>query len=124
MQIHFSYQNVPRTPQIDKIIESHLAKLDRLLSHFSPDLVHLHGTLESNGTRKNVACSLNLSLPTGQIHARQEGGKLLADLQACFAHLIEQLKKHKQALRREASWHEPLKPAASKKISNKTKRRS
>ena len=123
MQVHFSYQNVIRTPQIDKIIGSHLRKLDRLLAHFSPDLVHLHGTLETNGTRKSACCSLNLSLPTGQLHARQEGGNSITDLQTCFDHLIAQLKKHMQALRREDSWHEPLPPAASKKDSKNKKKR-
>ena len=90
---------------MDKVIQSHLKKLEKLLAHFSPDLVHLHGTLESNGTRKNCSCSINLALPTGQLHARQEGGNTITDLQACFNHLIDQLKKHMQALRREEAWH-------------------
>jgi ribosomal subunit interface protein len=104
MQVHFSYQNVPRTPQMDKVIETHLKKVEKLLAHFSPDLVHLHGTLESNGTHKNTVCSLNLALPTGQLHARQEGSNLMTDLQLCFAHLLEQLKKHKRSLRNEEAW--------------------
>jgi ribosomal subunit interface protein len=109
MQVHFSYQNVPRTPQMDKVIQTQIQKLDKLLERFQPDLVHLHGMLESNGAHKNRVCSLNLALPTGQIHARQEGGDLLTDLQACFDHLVDQLKKHKQVLRREAEWRKPRK---------------
>ena len=104
MQIHFSYHNVPRTPQTDRVIQKNLQKLDKLLSHFAPDLVHLHGTLESNGTHKNTTCSLNLALPTGQLHARQEAGNLLKDLQTCFNQLVAQLKKHKDGLRREDDW--------------------
>jgi ribosome-associated translation inhibitor RaiA len=111
MQVHFSYQNVIRTPQIDKVIQTHIKKMDKLLAHFSPDLVHLHGVMESNGAHKNRACSLNLALPTGQIHARRESGELLTDLQACFDHVIDQIKKHKQVLRREAEWHKPRKRA-------------
>ena len=105
MQVHFSYNNVPRTAQLDKAIQMHLAKLEKLLTKFSPDLVHLHGVLEANSKRQNTLCSLNLSLPTGQLHARQEGGNLLTDLQNCFDHLVEQVKKHKQGLRREGDWH-------------------
>ena len=105
MQVHFSYHNVPRTPQMDKVIQTQIQKLEKLLVRFAPDLVHLHGTLESNGAHQNLVCSLNLSLPTGQLHARQEGSNLLTDLQTCFNHLVEQLKKHKQALRREEAWH-------------------
>ena len=63
------------------------------------------GTKPSAGAHQNRVCSLNLSLPTGQLHARQEGGNSMTDLQACFTHLIDQLKKHKQALRREEAWH-------------------
>ena len=113
MQVHFSYHNVPRTAQMDKVIQSHIQKLDKLLTHFAPDLVHLHGTLESNGAHQNTTCSLNLSLPTGQLHARQNDGNLLKDLQACFSNLTDQIKKHKDGLRREESWRrERIKRAA------------
>ena len=104
MQVHFSYQNVPSTPQMEQVIQAHILKLEKLLARFSPNLVHLHGTLESNANHKNTLCSLNLALPTGQLHARQEGSNLMTDLQSCFNHLTEQLKKHKQALRREEAW--------------------
>lgn len=104
MHVHFTYQNVPRTPQLEKVIQRHVRKLEKLLVRFAPDLVRLHGSLESNAAHQNTVCSLHLSLPTAQLHARQEGGNLLADLQACFNHLDEQVKKHKRALRREEEW--------------------
>ena len=114
MQIHFSYHNVPRTSPMDKVIQTHIQKLEKLLSRFTPDLVHLHGTLESNGVHQNTVCSLNLALPTGQLHASQQGSNLMTDLQTCFDHLEEQVKKHKQALRREESWRrDRIKPAKS-----------
>jgi ribosome-associated translation inhibitor RaiA len=89
---------------MEKLIERHVQKLGKLLVRFAPDLVHLHGGLESNGAHHNTVCSLNLSLPTVQLHAREEGGNLLTDLQACFNHIAEQVKKHKRALRREEAW--------------------
>jgi len=104
MHIHFTYQHVPRTPQLEKVIERHVQKLGKLLVRFAPDLVHLHGGLESNGKHQNTVCSINLSLPTVQLHAREEGGNLLTDLQACFNHIGEQVKRHKRALRREEAW--------------------
>jgi ribosomal subunit interface protein len=125
MHVHFTYLHVPKTPQLDQVIERHIQKLEKLLAHFSPDLVHLRGALESNGTHSNTVCSLNLALPTGQIHARQEGKNLMTDLQACFSHLNQQLKKHKEGLRREEDWKrqrgpsrtrvEAKKPVASRK---------
>ena len=104
MLVHFTYHHVVRNPQLDKTIRSHVQKLEKLLIRFSPDLVHLHGALESNGAHQNLVCSLHLSLPTAQLHARQEGGNVLTDLQACFDHLVEQVKKHKRALRRKEAW--------------------
>jgi ribosome-associated translation inhibitor RaiA len=116
MQVHFSYHNVPRTTPLDKVIQAQIRKLDKLLIKFSPDLVHLHGLLEANSKRKNTVCSLNLALPTGQLHTRQEGENLLADLQAAFDHLIDQVKKHKRGLRREEEWHRkrPARAAAKR----------
>jgi ribosomal subunit interface protein len=108
MQVHFSYHNVPKTKQLDQVIQKNMKKLEKLLSHYSPDLVHLHGTLESNGARKNITVSLNLALPTGQLHSRESEGNLAKDIQACFNQLIDQLKKHKEALRREDTWRREL----------------
>jgi ribosome-associated translation inhibitor RaiA len=105
MQVHFTYHNIARNPQLDKAVQTHIAKLEKLLVKFAPDLVHLHGVLESNPKRQNTACTLNLSLPAAQLHTRQQGENILTDLQGCFDHLVEQVKKHKQALRREAAWH-------------------
>jgi ribosome-associated translation inhibitor RaiA len=104
MHVHFSYHNVPRTTQLDTVIAKNLKKLEKHLSHYSPDLVHLRGTLESNGAHKNIAVSLNLALPTGQLHSREKEGNLLKDVQSCFNQLVDQLKKHKVALRREDAW--------------------
>lgn len=104
MQVHFSYHNVSRTAPLDEAIQKNIQKLEKFLVHFSPDLVHLHGTLESNAAHKNTVVSLNLSLPTGQLHSREQTGNLTKDLQSCFNQLVDQLKKHKEGLRREESW--------------------
>ena len=114
MQVHFSYHNVARTPQLDKMIQRNIQKLDKHLSHFAPDLVHLHGTLESNGAHKNTLVSLHLSLPTAQLHSREKDGNLLKDVQECFTQIVDQLKKHKHALRGEADWRKDRPKKASK----------
>ena len=104
MHIHFTYQHMVRNAQLDKAIQSHVRKLEKLLVRFSPDLIHLHGLLEFNSAHNIPHCSLNLSLPTAQLHAREEAGTTLTALQACFDHLIDQVKKHKRALRKEELW--------------------
>ena len=104
MHVHFSYQHVAHDPRLNKAIESHVRKLDKFLARYSPDLIHLHGALEFTAAHKGPVCSLNLWLPTAQIHATQESGSALTALQACFNQLLEQVKKHKPLLRREGVW--------------------
>jgi ribosome-associated translation inhibitor RaiA len=124
MQVHFAYHHVPRTPQLESVIQTHVKKLEKLLSTYSPDLVHLHGVLESNAAHQNTVCSLNLSLPTGQLHAREEGGNLMTDLQACFNHVVDQVKKHKEGLRREASWRRAPRGEKARSAKRKSPRRT
>src|SRR3989304_5517266 len=101
MQVHFSFQQGTRNSQLDKIIDSHVRKLDRLLVRFSPDLVHLHGGVELSAPTQGPLCSLNLWLPTGRLHASERGRALSTVVRASFDHLLEQVKKHVQVLRRE-----------------------
>lgn len=113
MQVHWSIQHVERSPQLDKAIESGTKKIEGLLVRYSPDLVHFHGLIEFTAAHQGPACSLNLRLPTGQLHARQEGKTALAALKACFRNLIEQIKKHKESLRGEGTWRRQRTKAAS-----------
>lgn len=105
MHVEFSYHHVVRNPQLDKAVDTGVQKLETLLARFSPDLIHLHGLLEYNTSHPpRPVCSLNLWLPTAQLHSRQENGTVLDALQACFNQLVGQVKKHKQVLRREGVW--------------------
>lgn len=104
MQVHFSYHHGSPNPQLEKIIDTHVRKLDQLLVRFSPDLVHLHGVIEFGTTKQGTICSLNLWLPTARLHAKERGKELSAALRASFDHVEEQVKKHKEVLRREGEW--------------------
>jgi len=104
MQVHFSYQHGSTNPQLEKIIHMNVGKLDRLLVRFSPDLIHLHGLLDFNTATQGSTCSLNLWLPTAQLHATEQGRDVTGAVRTGFSHLLEQLKKHKQVLRRECEW--------------------
>ena len=107
MQVHFSYHQGSPHDQLEKIINGHVQKLDQLLVRFSPDLVHLHGTIDFGGSKKGMECSLSLWLPTARLNTK-ENGKNGKDVAVCmrtaFEHLEEQVKKHKEVLRREGEW--------------------
>lgn len=117
MHVHFSYHHVVRDSLIDKTIATNLSKLEKLLSTFSPDLVHLHGLMEFTAPHQGSVCSLNLRLPTGQINSRHEGDTPLVALQDCFKQLIAQVKKHKAVVRGDGDWRR-RKPAKAKVSAN------
>jgi ribosome-associated translation inhibitor RaiA len=104
MLVQFSFHHVSRDTLIDKAIQSHVRKLERLLIRFSPDLVRLHGLVEFTAAHQGPVCSLNLWLPTGRLNFRHEGDTPLTAIQDCFKHLTAQVKKHKAFLRREGEW--------------------
>lgn len=100
MNVQFTV-HVPRTPDLDRMMERLTAKLDRLLAVFQPELVQLHGRLERRTSREGVVCTLNLRLPTGQLAAEDSANTAQAALRIASEELLEQLKKHKQKLRGE-----------------------
>src|SRR5437763_3274850 len=104
MNLHFSYK-AAKSADVDHEIQQHVKKLQKRLKAFSPDLVHLHGTVDC-GAGPKVGCevTLNLRLPTGQIAAQDSGTNAQAALKKAFAELISQLNKHKGMLRNEHNW--------------------
>jgi ribosome-associated translation inhibitor RaiA len=80
------------------------SKLDRLLKRYSPDLVLLHSDIEKLARKETYLFSVNLSLPTGVLHATGQGADVLAGMKAAFAELCAQVKKHQALLRKDYEW--------------------
>jgi DNA-directed RNA polymerase specialized sigma24 family protein/ribosome-associated translation inhibitor RaiA len=104
MQVHFTYHNGSASPQLEKIVETNVRKLSDLLVRFSPDLIHLHGLVEFGTPKSGPSASVNLWLPTAQLHSTEQGKDVPAVLRAAFTHIRDQVKKHKEVLRREGEW--------------------
>ncbi|MCU1341245.1 MAG: sigma-24, subfamily [Candidatus Acidoferrum typicum] len=79
-------------------------KLEKLLKSYAPDLVQLHGTIEKRPRKEEYLFSLNLSLPTGTLHATGEAGDVRACVKAAFAEIETQVKKHMALLRKDYEW--------------------
>lgn len=99
MNVHFSYKHTVKTRPVEKLISRRTEKLRRLLKTFSPELVHLHGTLERQSPRHGFVSSLNLRLPVGQVHAVKTGRSVPDSLRVAFDELERQLQKEKELLR-------------------------
>ncbi len=104
MNLHFSYK-AAKSADVEHEIQQHVEKLERRLKVFSPDLVHLHGTVDcGSGPKMGCSVSLNLRLPTGQLSAEDSGTNAQAAVKKAFAELISQVNKHKGLLRNEHKW--------------------
>jgi len=94
---------------------SHQAeKLNRLFSRYDPDLVELHASLEKTPRRNEFNFALNLTLPTGTLHATGVGADVLGSAKAAFAEIETQAKKHQQKLRKDYIWKRKRGPGLPK----------
>jgi RNA polymerase sigma factor (sigma-70 family) len=103
MNVHITYK-VPKTPDLEKLINQQVEKLGRYLQVFRPELVHLKGIIEDNSAKQGVGVSLNLRLPSGQMAAQSSGTTASAAVKTVFDDIAEQVKKHKHLLRNERKW--------------------
>lgn len=101
-----TYSNIEPETRIFVESESRhsIEKLNRLLKKYSPDLVLLHGSLGRSLHKIEFSYSLNLTLPTGTLHATGVGADVRRSVKAAFAEIEAQVKKHQVKLRKENTW--------------------
>ncbi|MGH9393860.1 MAG: hypothetical protein ACRD1E_06790, partial [Terriglobales bacterium] len=105
MNLHLTVQ-VPRSPDLNQILDRFQQKLALLLFAFQPELVQLQGRMVRHTSREGVLCRLNLHLPTGQISSEHTAKSAQIALRRSGEDLLRQLKKHKQLLREtRPRWH-------------------
>jgi ribosome-associated translation inhibitor RaiA len=104
MHIAVSYKAVEHRQPVEAEIERHRRKLEKLLKVYAPDLVQIRGAFEKHPRRVEYDFSLNLSLPTGTLHATGQGPDVRTSVKQAFADLERQIKKHQGKLRREHQW--------------------
>jgi ribosomal subunit interface protein len=104
MKITYSHIEAEFRETIEHETERHTEKLNRLLKRYAPDLVLLHGSLEKTPRKTEFSFSLNLTLPTGVMHATGVGSDVRASAKAAFAEIEQQVKKHQEKLRKDYVW--------------------
>ena len=104
MKLSISYKHVEAPKPAEAEVERHVSKLGKLLQSYSPDLVQLHGAFSSNPRKDEKSCTLNLSLPTGTLHATGTGENVRAGCKKAFGELVAQVKKHQAKLRKDYEW--------------------
>jgi len=103
MNVHISYK-ISKTPDLEKLINQQVEKLERYLQVFRPELVHLKGVVEENSVRQGVVVSLNLRLPSGQMASQESSPTAVTATKAAFDDITEQVKRHKELLRNQHKW--------------------
>jgi ribosome-associated translation inhibitor RaiA len=104
MKTSISYRYVATPQDVESAVDRHLAKINKLLKSYVPDLVQLHGSFEKHPRRTEYLFSVNLSLPTGTIHATGSGPDPKSSARRGFVDLEKQIKKHQAHLRKDYEW--------------------
>jgi ribosomal subunit interface protein len=103
MKLSVSYKEERHNP-IEKEFDRAVSKLKPLLKTYEPDLVQLHAVFSKVPRTEEHALSLNLTLPTGTIHATASNEHVRACCKKAFSEIEAQLKKHQSRLRKDYEW--------------------
>ena len=104
MILSISYKLEEWRNPVEKETDRRIGKLKKLLKHYKPDLVQLHGSINKHARKPVYMFTLNLALPTGTVHAAGEGADVRAGVKAAFSQLEAQVKKHVALLRKDYEW--------------------
>jgi ribosome-associated translation inhibitor RaiA len=104
MKITYSNIEADFRNAFDDEAARHIVKLNRLLKRYASDLVLLHASFDKTPRKTEFGCTLNLTLPTGTMHATGLGPDIRSSAKTAFADIEHQLKKHQEKLRKDYVW--------------------
>jgi len=104
MKLAISYRHVESSAAAEKAVGRRIGKIERLLKSYASDLVALRGHFDKHPRRTEFTCSLNLSLPTGTLHASASAADPETSAREAFTELANQIKKHQARLRKDFEW--------------------
>jgi len=111
MKLSINYKHVESHKPVEVEVERHVAKLQKLLKSYSPDLVQLHGGFSVNPHTQELCCALTLSLPSGTLRATGEAATVRTSCKKAFRDLEAQVKKHQEKLRKDYEWKRKRRPS-------------
>jgi len=104
MKVTVSFKDAVKHKSVEKQMETSVKKLGTLLKSYSPDLVQLHAAFSMLQRTDEHEVSLNLTLPTGTLHATASSEHLRACCKKAFSEIESQVKKHQSKLRKDYEW--------------------
>ncbi|MBI3321291.1 MAG: HPF/RaiA family ribosome-associated protein [Candidatus Omnitrophica bacterium] len=94
-------KHVQAKPQVQRLIDELIDRLEEKLQHFPPDAVSLHAVFEENGSRSLYRASVTCHVPGHTVAAHEERREPGMAIRKTFMELERQLEKQKAVLRRE-----------------------
>jgi len=104
MKLALHFKEDSNRELVEREVANCLPKLEKRLRSYAPDLVQVHGCLDKHARKPLYSFSLNLSLPTGTLHATGIGANARASVKRAFAELGAQIRKHRARLRKDYEW--------------------
>jgi ribosome-associated translation inhibitor RaiA len=102
MEVHLTTRRFELGGHAREVLDRCVARLQRRLRHFRPDLVHLQVKLERAARKEEYTGSARLYLPGRVLYARRNRSTTPEGwLRAAFDDLEQQLSRYKAQLRRE-----------------------
>jgi ribosome-associated translation inhibitor RaiA len=111
MKLSINYKHVESHKPVEVEVRRHITKLEKLLKSYSPDLVQLHAGFAITPRTEEVSCTLNLSLPSGTLHATGAGATVRTSCKKAFSDLEAQVIKHQAKLRKDYEWKRKRRPS-------------
>lgn len=111
MKLSINYKHVESHKPVEVEVERHVAKLQKLLKCYSPDLVQLHAGFSVISRAQELSCALTLSLPSGTLRATGEAATVRTSCKKAFSDLEAQVKKHQEKLRKDYEWKRKRRPS-------------
>ena len=104
MKVIVSCKDSENHKSAEKEMQTSIKKLETLLKTYSPDLVQLHAVFSKAPRTEEHEVSLNLTLPTGTLHATASSKHFRAGFKKAFREIESQVKKHQSKLRKDYEW--------------------
>src|ERR1700749_4244780 len=101
MKITYSHMEVHFRKEVEHDLMHGIAKMEKLLKKYDPDLVQLHTSVEKIERTAEFSFALNLTLPTGTLHCVNTSADARSCAKGALAELEAQVKKHQQKLRKD-----------------------
>src|SRR4029450_2121986 len=101
MKLSVSFKDLENHRSVEKEMQHSVSKLKTLLKSYEPDLVQLHAVFSKVPRTEEHALALNLTLPTGTLHATASNEHLRAVAKKAWSEIEAQIKNHQGRLRQD-----------------------